>query len=413
MEGPGPWRAVVPVVLNRSRPNQKNSKGNIFLGATFFVLLLAFCALSGWFDHGQPIVDDETVPAIPVVPFTEDDFIASPSSHRVALVDAHVISTPPSQGASKSLLGMEREVLELEKQIQLHMSSREGSLVHALKVTDKCASTDADCNDAHDQLKWKVSQDQYEQGAMQAILKGEGKKVNSTKEGAALFKQYAAKADELSGLRSLSKLNQVSSNIVHEHTIQERANLEVLRREEEKLRSLRMEERRDRDAKQAETQSAVLSRTRAHMAQELARMNGAECPTAGCDGTAAEAGEAVAVPATESAYLRDFAQAEGIEALRREAFLANERALHAKVRSLSTNRDSESDEDSPSPLKDVGHRAHTHSHARTQTQAQAHTIPLIGCRPLLPIAYFKFGCRSPVQLDVGRCAIHTAASRLL
>ena len=96
---------------------------------------------------------------------------------------------------------------------------------------------------------------------------------------------------------------------------------------------LRMEERKELDAKQAEMQRAVISRTQTHMAQELARMNGAACPPSGCGGTEAGDGNIPsAAPVTEREYRQDFAQAEGIEAERRAAFLANARALHAKVK---------------------------------------------------------------------------------
>jgi hypothetical protein len=224
---------------------------------------------------------------------------------------------------------MEREVIELEKQIQLHMSSRAGSLESALKVTAACASDGSDCKDANDQIKWKASQDKYEQGAMQAILKDDHEKANSTQEGAALFQQYAAQADHLSGLHSLSALNEMSSKLVKLHAIAERESLNDLRQEEDRLSSLRMEDRRKQEMKQAEEQSAVISRTESHMASELARMNGADCGPAGCGPTSA--GAPGAVPATERAYRQDFKQAESIEELRRQAFLANELALHEKV----------------------------------------------------------------------------------
>jgi hypothetical protein len=228
---------------------------------------------------------------------------------------------------------MEREVIELEKQIQLHMSSRADSLESALKTTAACASDNNDCKDANNQIRWKVSKDKYEQGAMQAILKNDDGKLNSTQTGVILFRQYAVQANRLSGLHSLSALNKESSKLVKLHDIAERESLEHLRQEEYRISSMRMKERREQEAKQAKEQRTVTARTESHMAAELARMNGAACGTAGCEPTAgAGAGAPGAVPATERAYRQDFARAEGVEELRRRAFLANELALHDKVR---------------------------------------------------------------------------------
>ncbi len=117
------------------------------------------------------------------------------------------------------------------------------------------------------------------------------------------------------------------------HAIAERESLNDLRQEEDRLSTLRMEERREQESKQAAEQSAVISRTESHMASELARMNGAACGPAGCESTVASAPGAV--PATERAYRQDFEQAESVEELRRRAFLANELALHDKVRPAS------------------------------------------------------------------------------
>jgi hypothetical protein len=297
------------------------------------------------------------------------------------------VSLADDSSSTPSLESMEREVIELEKQIQRHMAAREKALVRVSAATAKCGAADAACNQAHTEVNWKISKDKYEQAAMNDILKDD-KKPNTEEEGQALFNRYASQAEQLSGLHSLQTLNNETTEMVHQHILAEHQSLHALRAAEQKLDSLKMAERKMQDAKQAEIVKAAISKTQQHMNQQLEKMSVgsrhkivvsaakerardsscSDCgPNPSSDSSAAGASsdtwESVPSPSanaevsedetqgavlspsssnptdvvhkvsltSETGYQHDFAQAQHVEALRRKAFLNIEKQLESKV----------------------------------------------------------------------------------
>ena len=172
-----------------------------------------------------------------------------------------------------SLKDMEREVIELEKQIQRHMVAREKALVKVAAATSKCNPADKECGHAHEQINWKLSKDKYEQAAMKDILKEDHQ--NSTEEGQELFAQYASQADQLSGLQSLANLNNETTTLVHQHILAEHESLHELREAEEKLDRLKIAERKMHEQQRAALDRAAISKAQEHMRSEVERMSGA------------------------------------------------------------------------------------------------------------------------------------------
>ncbi len=219
-----------------------------------------------------PATSDITVPVNKAEP------VSSPIS---TVADAHAVlrkktSLSDTMAPSPSLESMEREVIELEKQIQRHMAAREQALVKVAAATSKCNPADAACGQAKDQIHWKISQDKYEQAAMKDILKQD--RENSTQEGQALFHHYANQAEQLSGIRSLASLNNRTAALVREHIRAEHLSLRALRAAEDRLDRLKMAERRMLDAKQAALDRAAISRAQRHIKRETELMTGPRTP---------------------------------------------------------------------------------------------------------------------------------------
>ncbi len=196
---------------------------------------------------------------------------------------AHTTTAPTKKSSlsdaaapSPSLESMEREVIELEKQIQRHMAAREQALAKVAVATSKCHPADAACGQAKDQIHWKISQDKYEQAAMKDILKQD--RENSTQEGQALFHHYASQAEQLSGIRPLASLNNRTAALVREHIRAEHLSLRELRAAEDRLDRLKMAERRMLDAKQAALDRAAISRAQRHIKRETELMTGPREP---------------------------------------------------------------------------------------------------------------------------------------
>ena len=336
--------------------------------AGLLALALAVCAMNGSFDS-PPSVDVEsgssttttTVVAVPLAPAPTARLVAAASNVKATATKSKLdddSSDSSDSSSSPTLSSMEREVVELERQIQRHMDKRSKSLDGAAEATSKCDPADDACADAHTQVKWKISQDKYEQAAMNDILRADTTPTNETdtastkqtssQEGAALFQQYASKADQISGLKSFSTLDKLTSQLVHLHTVQERQSIQDLKEAEAKLHALRMDERKDSDAKHAARQSEVISSTERHVKEELAKMSG-EVPVVDvvpekshqdCETECSDIPEKLApaamdstssVPDTETSYRSDVSAAQSVEAARRQAFLEAEKKLHAKV----------------------------------------------------------------------------------
>ncbi len=199
----------------------------------------------------------------------------SPEAHAHA-IPRRKSSLSDDMAPSPSLESMEREVIELEKQIQRHMAAREQALVKVAAATSKCDPADASCGQAKDQIHWKISQDKYEQAAMKDILQQD--RENSTEEGQALFHHYANQAEQLSGIRSLASLNNRTATLVREHIRAEHLSLRALRAAEDRLDRLKMAERRMLDAKQAALDHAAISRAQRHIKREIELMTGPRTP---------------------------------------------------------------------------------------------------------------------------------------
>ena len=198
-----------------------------------------------------------------------------PSHEKSSLSEVHVKKSSlydDGNSSTPSLASMEREVIELEKQIQRHMTARENALVRVAAATSNCDANDTACGQAHDQINWKVSQDKYEQAAMKDILQEDHE--NSTEEGQQLFAQYASQADQLSGIQSLADLNKETNTLVHQHILAEHESLHALREAENQLDQIKKAQRAMREKKRAALDKAAISLAQKHMNSEVERMSG-------------------------------------------------------------------------------------------------------------------------------------------
>jgi len=177
-----------------------------------------------------------------------------------------------------------REVTELEKRETQRIAARKQAIKKAYDATDEDACADSadpkGCAKAHEQIKWRTSQDKYERAAYTDIVNEDHTKDGNTDADDAAMKQtqqeilhYKKLSDKLSGNKELKQLNEDAENLEKARAVREEKAIKLLRAEKHKLAQVKVEEMQERDdedrKKQARKTAEVQRDIESHGTMEM------------------------------------------------------------------------------------------------------------------------------------------------
>ncbi len=163
-----------------------------------------------------------------------------------------------------------REIKELERQEAKHFEARHKALEAAVKATSNCPPTDTACQQAAEHVNWKMAKDQYEQAAMQDIMKQEKDKKDESA-GMAMFEGYSKLADALSGVPQLKSLYNETGLEEKSRAQKEHDALKALKTADQELRQLEDAQSKLRHAEQEKKQATADAKAAASLKTELER----------------------------------------------------------------------------------------------------------------------------------------------